>query len=402
MSSIGEGLTKGVKMKGKVFKRISALVLATVMTLAMGTMAFAAEIGTDGTAGSATESAGNSVIIKKAIKITNYEGYAYEPTITYTYTLTDGPAPAANNTVTDADGVTAVYKKGLTSYVSGDAAKTAVFDKETAATSGENATKDLTWTFDPSKFPSAGVYRFAINETTSVDPASIGIARPAAYDTSKFLDVFVKNGTEGLEIYGYALVDDDAAVTTDSAKSQGWNAGDDLDEYNTYNITITKHITGNLADMTAKFPFKVALTGEMSAANIAVEGTGDAISLSEGTVTGSLGDGATIVIKGLPTTVKFAVTEDNPTLDQYKTTATVANVTDTTNAAEANLNGSVTNFSVVSDGDIANATAAITIDVENHMDIISPTGLVLRYAPFALILVAGIVLLALSRRKKDA
>ena len=384
-------------MRKNLLKRIGAVLLAAAMVAATCTMAFAADMEADG----AMESTANSVTLKKAIKVTNYEGYAYEPTITYTYTLSSG---TASGTVTDTQPITANYKAGLVTYLaaSDTAVKTAVFSSETAATSGQNATKDITYTFDPSKFPSAGVYRFVVAETaTSVAPASIGIVRPTGYDTSKFLDVYVKNGTSGPEIYGYALVDDEAsAVTSSSAKSQGWVAGDDLDEYETYNITITKNITGDLADLQAKFPFKIALTGNMSAANVAVDGTGESIALASGTVTGNLGNGKTMIVKGLPKTVTFAVTEDNPTVDQYKTTATVTGITGTTNASAANLAGSATDFSVVSGGDIANATAAIAITVENNLEKISPTGLVLRYAPYIMILGAGIVLLALSRRRR--
>ena len=237
-------------MKRNLLKRIGAVALAVAVSLTMGTAAFAADMETDGT----IESDANSVTLKKAIKITNYSGYAYEPTITYTYTLSDG---TASGKVTDKDGNTANFKAGLTSYLASGsaAAQTAAFSSATAATSGSNAEKDLTWTFDPSSFPSAGVYRFVVAETaTSVSPASIGIERASNYDTSKFLDVYVKNGTDGLEIYGYALVNDEAsAVTKDSAKSQGWNSADsdtnhnDLDVYNTYNITITKNITGAAA-----------------------------------------------------------------------------------------------------------------------------------------------------------
>ena len=389
-------------MKRNLLKRIGAVALAVAVSLTMGTAAFAADMETDGT----IESDANSVTLKKAIKITNYSGYAYEPTITYTYTLSDG---TASGKVTDKDGNTANFKAGLTSYLASGsaAAQTAAFSSATAATSGSNAEKDLTWTFDPSSFPSAGVYRFVVAETaTSVSPASIGIERASNYDTSKFLDVYVKNGTDGLEIYGYALVNDEAsAVTKDSAKSQGWNSADsdtnhnDLDVYNTYNITITKNITGAGADMTAKYPFEVAITGNISAANVAVDGTGDNLGLSDGTATGTLGNGKTLIIKGLPTTAKFDVSETNPTTDKYEATATVANITGATAVTKAALAGGA-ELAVVTGGDIAKASDAVTIDVTNDLGSISPTNVVMRFAPYLFILGAAIVLLVMMRRRK--
>lgn len=391
-------------MKRNLLKRIGAVALAVAVSLTMGTAAFAADMGSEGTTGSANEPAGNSVTLKKAIKITNYSGYAYEPTITYTYTLSDG---TASGTVTDKDGNTASFKAGSTSYLAegSTAAQTAAFSSTTPATSGSNAERDLTWTFNPSSFPSAGVYRFVVAETaTSVSPASIGINRADNYDTSKYLDVYVKNnGNGGLEIYGYALVNDEAsAVTEKSAKSQGWNSDtnhNDLDVYNTYNITITKNITGAGADMTAEYPFEVAITGNISAANVAVDGTGDNLGLSDGTATGTLGNGKTLIIKGLPTTAKFEVSETNPTTDKYEATATVANITGATAVSKAELAGGA-ELAVVTGGDIAKASDAVTVDVTNDLGSISPTNVVMRFAPYLFILGAAIVLLVMMRRRK--
>ena len=382
-------------MKGTMMKKLGAIAFAAVMTVSTGSMAFAAPIEADGT----IEAAGNSVTIKKAIEVTNHDGYAYEPTIGYTYTISNG---SAGGQVTDSEGQTAKYKAGLTAYVSGGTSKTAQFSSDNAVT-GEKAEKEVSFEFNPEEFPSAGVYRFVVAESgTSVDPASIGIERPAEYDTEKFLDVYVQNKNAALEIYGYALVDDEeASVTDSSAKSQGWNASDNLDKYETYNITVTKKITGNLADMTAKFPFTASLTGNMSAANVAVEGTGADIALTEGAATGKLGNDETLIIKGLPKTVKFSISEDNPTDDTYTTTSEITGAKATA-VSDAELAGSATGFAVITDGDISAATEAIAVTVTNNLDNVSPTGLMLRYAPYALILAAGIVLLVLARRRKSA
>ena len=386
-------------MKKNLLKRIGAVALSVAVSLTMGTAAFAAELGDNGT----VTANDNSVTLKKAIEVTNYSGYAYEPTITYTYTLSNG---TAGGTVTDDSNpaITAHYKEGKTTYLTSDAVQTAVFSSANAVT-GSTASKDLKWTFDPSAFPAAGVYRYVVAETaTSVTPASIGVVRPDTYDTSKFLDVYVKNGDNGLEIYGYALVDKDTTgVTSASKKSQGWNATtegqDDLDKYKTYNITITKNITGAGADMTAEFPFTVALTGNMSAANIAVDGTGSDIGIASGSVTGKLGNGETLIIKGLPKTVTFDVSEDNPTPDTYKATATVSGVTVDSKAEGADLANEP--IAVVTGGHVSTATTSpITIDVENNLGTISPTNVVMRFAPFLFIFGAAILLLVVMRRRR--
>ena len=157
----------------KNLKKILAVVLAVVLMAALSVTMFAE--------GETTTSDSNSITLKKDITVTNYSGYAYEPTITYTYQLKDGPAADASKTVTDGQTppITASFKQGLVSYLAtGDAAvKTAVYSSNNAVSEGSTV-RELKWTFDPAKFPSAGVYRFVIEETgTSVNPASIGIER---------------------------------------------------------------------------------------------------------------------------------------------------------------------------------------------------------------------------------
>lgn len=399
---------------------MAAIMLAGVMTLGMTGTVFAGELTPGGTAGSTTGSltTPDSVTLKKAITVTNYDNYTYEPDITYTYTLS---GTQGGGTVSD--GVTTVtFKAGSTAYLrnGSEAEQKAVFSSENqVAGSGEaNASKDLTWTFDPAAFPSAGVYRYEISETaTSAAPESIGIERPEGYDTSKYLDVYVKNGESGLEIYGYALVDDEAGeVAEDSAKGQGWNIGDELEFYATYNLTITKKITGTGADMTAKFPFTVNLSGEMSSANIAgstgENGADAAISITEGAegsadaakVVKEIGNEESIVIKGLPTTVTYSISEENSTLDAYK--ANVTSVTGTTAVEEtsnnnANLAAGNGTFQVAEGAAVKGSTGAIAIEVTNSLEIISPTGVVMRFAPYLFILGAAIFLIMFTRRRRE-
>lgn len=384
----------------KMHKRLSAITLAGAMIFATGINAFAAEDGQN------TAADANTAVLKKAVSVINHDGYAFEPTITYSYTLANG---TASGTVTDEDGLTVSYKGGDVDYLAGgeEVTKTAVFDSA-AAVSGETSSRDLTWTFAPDAFPSAGVYRYTITEETSVDPAQIGIARSADYDTEKFLDVYVQNGDDGLEIYGLIVVDDEAeGVDGGSEKSEGWITGDDLEVYETYNMTVTKQITGAGADMTAEFPFAVMLEGEMGHANIATEGSGDSISeftLDENgsaTVTGTLGDKENIVIKGLPTTVRFSISETNQTRETYQATASAENMEGGTFADGTALDGNGTTLEVMTDGEIAKASAAIDITVINDLAAISPTGVVLRYAPYLLILAAGIVIFLVSRSRRE-
>ena len=391
----------------KTYKSLSALALAGAMIMGMNLTAFAAEEETNAAAAETIEvGTENTATLTKAMQLANHDGYVYEPTITYTYTLGNGTAAG---TVTDSTDLTVNYKGGDISYLADPTAITqeAVFDQANEVTADDGiSSRDLSWTFDPAAFPSAGVYRYTVTETTSVAPAEIGIVRNDAYDTEKFLDVYVQNEGDGQIIGGMVLVDDeDTAVTTASAKSSGWNTAEDLESYTTYNMTITKQITGAGADMTAKFPFTVTLTGEMGHANIVTEGSNGTDftqfalgeNTAETTVNSTLGHNETLTIKGLPTTVDFVINEANQTADTYKATAEAEGITLTANANESDLTGNG-NLDVAS-GAIAQAAALVAITVTNNLDAISPTGVIQRYAPFVLILAAGIVIFALSRRR---
>ena len=392
-------------MKKTLAGRMAAIMLAGAMTLGMTGTVFA----DDTLSTNESLTASNSVTLKKAITVTNYGDYRYEPDITYTYTLS-----GINGGGTVSDGKTTVtFKAGSTDYLSSgsDAEQTAVFSSDAKVTAeGEaNASKDLTWTFDPASFPSAGVYRYEIAETaTSVDPASIGIVRPEGYDRSKYLDIYVKNGNPGLEIYGAVLVDDEnGAVNSESAKSQGWDTAEELDSYTTYNLRITKKIAGAGADMTAKFPFKVNLSGEMSSANIA-DNTDAAISITDNgtedsaTVVKEIGNEEFIEIKGLPATVKYSIEESNPTADAYNANVTAVTGTEAVAVTEntgANLTANGGIFQAVEGAAVDGSTAEIAIEVTNSLEIISPTGVVMRFAPYLFILGAAIFLIMFTRRR---
>ncbi|MGX8773525.1 MAG: DUF7601 domain-containing protein [Bacillota bacterium] len=381
--------------------KILAVVFTLMLTIGMSSAVFAESSLSGGTAGSSDDPAGNTVTLEKALKVTNNSGYgAYATNITYTYTLSKFTGSGSVS-----DGTTTVnFKPGELSYLAqgSTAAVDVEYSNTESTTSGQNISKDVSWTFNPAAFPSAGVYRYVVTETSDpADVSSVGIERPSGYNTTKYLDVYVQNvAGGGLEIYGYALVNTDTTVTDQSAKSDGWNDGDDLDSYTTYNITITNTIDGTGADLTSEWQFTVTLGGDYSNANIDFGGTGDvSYDAEHGIVSGTLGNGETLVINGLPNTATFDITEKNPTSDTYQVTADVSGITGTTDADGDDIAGGATE-DVSTGGNLANATGAISIGVTNYLGTISPTNVIMRFAPFLFIFGAAILLLAVMRKRK--
>lgn len=195
-------------------------------------------------------------------------------------------------------------------------------------------------------------------------------------------------------------------------------------EYNTFNLQVTKAVTGTLAETSHDFPFQVVLSNTNTnlatqmwyakTENDGTEGTGTVATLSAGTVTiGTLDTGSVIslshgdstTIYGIPAGTTATVQENNDTYDVYTASATITSATALTytpnqvqSKTNATITGSVDNATTVEAVGSANSVVAFS----NALDIVSPTGVVLRVAPYAILLGAGVVLLmAASRRREE-
>ena len=133
----------------KTYKNLSALALAGVMIMGMNLTAFAAEEETNAAAAGTIEvGTNNTATLTKAMQIANKDGYVYEPTITYTYTLGNG---TASGTVTDSTDLTVNYKAGDTSYLADPTAvaQEAVFSQATEITAENGRLIDRLTRFSP-------------------------------------------------------------------------------------------------------------------------------------------------------------------------------------------------------------------------------------------------------------
>ena len=412
----------------KTLKRISVLILALAMVFAMGITAFAADTDDTPNNWKGIETTDNTIGIAKQIVFVNGEDTTVrEPNITYTYTIS-AAAPGTTTTITDHNDISGTVKAGPIGAVSATTATVSFADTATAAANangtGEEDIKYANFTFTPATFGAPGIYRYKIAETSNVTKASVGVTEAATYNANRYLDVYVSKTSSTdptLKIYGYVLFEgtDTTSITDDdvSMKSAGYvnkstttGSQEDVDVYTTQNLYIDKTTTGVMADPANDFPVNLALTaasgvtatpkidvtlgGNAALTGTATDTVGTYITFATA-MTGTVDNGSSIYLKGIPAGGTAALTETNNTPDSYKVKAGK-----TSGAADllaeaivaAGANSAATNSQTLN--------ARVNVYLTNTLDAISPTGVVVRYAPYALILAAGIVLFGISRRRK--
>jgi len=421
-------------------KRIGALALAAVMTLGFSSVAFAAdENPATTTVVDKTVTADDATVsIKKEMVFINAEATTVrEPNIVYTYTIS--AASGVSATVTDANGLTGTVKDGVAGAIV-NATDTITFTDTVTASASANGVADVkyaSFSFNQDVFTAPGIYRYKIVETQTPAKAAVGVTEAGTYDNVRFLDVYVQKksadlaaGAGNMKVYGYVLYEDgtnddvsfDATTGAEvnlGKKSEGFvntaeNEGEqeDVDVYKTQNLYINKETTGVLADKGHDFPIEIAMTApngvtvatklDITLANngtlasVQTDTVGDYLAL--GTLTGTVRDTSAITIKGIPEGAAVVITETNDTPDSYKVTMqkTVGSASATDIFAQT----------IVDSNNTAAASSLtmsdkVVVDIENLLEAISPTGVAMRFAPYAMMLGFGIVLFVLSKKSRD-
>ena len=440
----------------------TALILALILVLSLGATALAAEDQSsvlDGSTGAAGvkknadhSSVGTTLNIPKGITVYGSMDKVYGPTVTYTYSI--APRSITNTsagydyTVTDFNNASAKVKAGPADGVT-LSDSTAVFTSSEVTLSSGTAeiTDNITVSVDLTKFANTtygpGIYRYTITDTTAInDLYAAGITRDDNYNTTRDLDVYIKYNAAGtaLEVYGYVLLDtpvspegvDDQPLqwVTPTTKSSGYidAAETYTDEYHTIDLTLTKVVTGDMGNKNHQFPFAFTVSnlglnyyhGETTA-NTSASYTATATTSISGI---GLANGETYSIRGLNPKATINYTETNDTVDTYTLTVTnnggassyvkdnagtsadihdveIAMLVGTKTTETMAVSNYDTDNSVTSVKATIAATDAQAVTFTNNLNAISPTGVVLRIAPYALMLVAGFVFFVLMRRRRE-
>lgn len=445
-------------MKKNLMKKMTALTAAVLMTSAIGLSAVTAFADNGVTAVTPAETESKTILIEKDIVIYNPDGATvYVPVITYNYSVAAATV-SANDTITDKEGNTVKVKAGVTDGVTLGTDSTAAFPKGTETTVAASATGTvLTDTFnlviDPTKFTAAGVYRYIITEDTGTERlTAVGMTRSSNdYVSTRTLDVYIEDNNGAIGVVGYVLsvgndtttinANSDNPATTITGKTTGFvqdyidktvdpeldgtlDTGKDpktdlklADEYYTYNYKVTKVITGNLSDKTETFPFTVTVSGK-DGQKFTADSAEKTIASGKAEVQKNLGNNEFIELIGIPANASIAVQESNPNLGTYTVSLTEADGITAptlvyTGPIENKLTpGSTAKFNAVNISAYADASTAADnllnkqnlkdTTFKNDLKTISPTGVVLMAAPYAIMLGAAVFFIVFSlRRRRD-
>lgn len=250
--------------------------------------------------------------------------------------------------------------------------------------SGRSVSKNVTVTFPKDIFTSVGIYRYKITQKI---PENTGVAAASSSPTTRYLDVFVQNkdGGTGLEVAYFVLAS--TANNTPSSTSYTEKSDGFQNTYKSHTLTVKKEVTGNQGNRNQDFDFPITITNSKDPTkrykyNYTKTGeTGTFISGTSQII--SLKHGETIEITGLTAQDTYNVSET--TADGYITTYKIDNEERGTSYTEA-LTDKI--------------TADKTITFINTKNANTPTGVILTFMPYILMILAGFVVASLFLHRK--
>lgn len=331
-------------------KKFLSIMLALVLVLSMGTVAFAANVNQDAS-------------FSKTYKITN-EGTS-NPAETFTFKFT------ADRVENSTQGIATDQMPAIVD-------STVTFDAGIATVAGLEKTVDVA--LSNVKWPGVGVYYYTVKEVA-------GHTAGVTYDDAiAYLKVTVAYD-EGTDTYYTAFVTLNLADEDEDGKTDV-KTGGFTNVYNAGNLAITKNVTGNMGDKNAYFAVKVTLTGEegknyqnpYSVSGSTYERNPNSIKIGEET-TFYLKHDETITIANLPYGVTYNVVENDYTTN-------------------ANGGYDAATYTYTDDSKTINS-ASDTVTITNNKGLSVDTGVIVDSLPYVLMLAvvcAGLFVLVSKKR----
>lgn len=375
-----------------ISRRLAAAVMAGAMMVSMVGMTAFAQQG-DPAESEYVYSTGDTFAITKYLEI---PAYIMTPDVTFSFTIT-----GATNVVEQTIGGIPV-QAGST----GDIKQTegAAFDPGTTVpTEDRTEEEQAIFKVNLKSYNAPGIYKYSVAEdrTNPYDGVT--------YSTeTKDLYVYIQNkvdgegnyvdsntdGTPDLEVAYVMLVNANGDPTVPADKDNSFKnkyGKGESGEDTVYDLTLTKKITGNVANLSDKFDFTVTINADNASDKFVLKRGETYTVIGNGqTKVEALGNGESITIIGLSKEDAYTIIEDYGTKEGYITTATVDGKT-------YNLKGGLT----VEDKD--GISADVTVVYTNDKTASTPTGIAMTIAPYAIMVVAaaGVAFLFLRRRHSE-
>lgn len=305
--------------------------------------------------------------------------YAVEPNADFKYTI--APAEASELTNTGMPATAGVEGAVSLSPSSVNYSAEGLSGEDNADGITKTITAQMSVSLVTSRFAAPGIYRYKITQTP---PELDGLN--VVYK-ELFLDVYVENGNSGLVAKGCTL----STAAGSGSKISGFE-----NKYVTHKLTITKVVAGNQGDKNKDFEFTVTIKGadgetyKYGTVKNGVTTMNQTTTKSGATFTETLKHGESVIVYGLSSEDKFAVTEADYHGDGYKTSYKIG---DGTNSTEG---------SSIAEKAIGNSDT--TVIFTNTKDVTVPTDVIRTVVPYAAIVafaaVMGVVFFRPRRNRR--
>ena len=361
----------------KTIGRVATTLVATAMLASLAAVPAFAE--------NATVTFNKTIDMSSAVN-------ASVPNVSYSYSVTPGTPVTGNATTPE-------IKAGDANDLSISTISFSPADDADVA--NNKITKSATVTFAPGAYTAPGIYRYTVTETDPSDPdmtcdtdtytLDVYVTRD---ETTDAIEVATAVWTRGTPITPTLDKDNNAVYGANEEQARAAKITGDEDAYTTYSLTVNKTVSGQMADAGRKYDFTVDLAGLDNGAKVAVDGEKTETGASNGvlSLTGiqlQPNDDYDVVITGLPSDAMYTIVESLNESEGYTVTVGDTELTyadgeySTTQATQGKQNVSVT--------------------VNNKRDSVSPTGIVMDVAPYALLVVVAAAgcFVFLRKRRED-